>query len=190
MKYRSQCVSFAPTAPDSFRKSHRGYGPFGSWTVAGARGEGLRYSTGNRGSLSMLSISRVGDFVLPTDIDLKAYQRLFVRRVVAEGTPTPARVLEIGPGPATDLVDNLPAREYWVVDPRPQWSRPNVRTVRGEIEDAPLPTNYFDVVCSVSVLEHIEHLHWPGGGRLDSSRTATWRHRHSLCRREVSGKSG
>jgi len=102
----------------------------------------------------------VGDFVLPTDIDLKAYQRLFVRRVVTEEVLVPDRVLEIGPGPATDLVDNLPAHEYWVVDPRPQWSRQGVRIVRGEVEDAPLPTNYFDVVCSVSVLEHIGHLRW------------------------------
>jgi len=102
-----------------------------------------------------------GEFTLPEDCDLKVIQRLFVRRAIQALAPQRPRILEIGPGPSRDLFSNISAGEYWVLDPHPQWSAPGVRVRTGTLgEDVELPRDYFDIICSVSVLEHLPHAQW------------------------------
>ena len=109
----------------------------------------------------MLTVSLEGEFTLPPDSDLKVIQRLTLLRAIQVLAPRRPRILEIGPGPAQDIFAHVSRGEYWVLEPEPQWTDAQVRLVRGML-GAPLalPARYFDVICSVSVLEHLPHAQW------------------------------
>lgn len=109
----------------------------------------------------MLTVAMSGEFTLPPDCDLKVIQRLTIRRAIQALSPRHPRILEIGPGPSRDILDHVASGEYWILDPEPQWSDPRVRVLSGTLgQDMTLPEGYFDVICSVSVLEHLPHASW------------------------------
>lgn len=109
----------------------------------------------------MLTVSMKGEFTLPPACDLKVVQRLTLRRMIRTLAPQRPRILEIGAGPSMDIVEHVRHAEYWVLDSAPQWDVPGVKVLQGTLgEPLNLPTDYFDVICSVSVLEHLPHETW------------------------------
>lgn len=110
----------------------------------------------------MLSFSRQNEFHLDPDSDLKVYQRLFVRRTIQTlGPPTPT-ILEIGAGSSDDIVNFVHFNTYAILDPEYSVQHSKTEHIQGNLGEHPcnLPSKHFDIICSVSVLEHLEHDLW------------------------------
>lgn len=106
-----------------------------------------------------------GEFAHP--ILTKRYQERFLADWLPRYCPEGARVLEVGANDNVAVLGSLPAREKWIADPycavggSSRRSVPDLgpgyhiaRCAIGEGSDA-LPSDFFDLVFSSSVLEHI-----------------------------------
>ena len=96
----------------------------------------------------------------------RTYSRNFLKRrfeIIRSCIPLdlnqPIRVLEVGCANGKDFIQFLadsPA-EVWGVDLNPSpIQQENVKTIIADAAELPFPDNYFDLVVSVGLLEHIE----------------------------------
>ena len=109
----------------------------------------------------MLSFSQQNEFHLEPDSDLKVYQRLFVRRAIQTLGPISPRILEIGAGSSDDILNFVQFENYSVLDPEFSIENSDIKLINGTLgQHCELPTKYFDIICSVSVLEHLDHHLW------------------------------
>ncbi len=117
----------------------------------------------------MFRYARLSEFEgrLEEPILTKRYQEMFLAEVLPGYCGRNARVLEVGAGTNVAILEGLRAREKWIADPYigvgGSWQSgvPDLgpgyyisRCIIGESSNA-LPSDFFDVIFSSSVLEHI-----------------------------------
>lgn len=110
------------------------------------------------------SIDLFGEVLNPLDVDLKRYQDLLAYAFIKENVPPGSKIAEVGGGVSRLLKKMSDEYECWNIDklegvgngPKAV-NLPNVRMVRDYVGNfnTELPDNYFDMVFSISVLEHV-----------------------------------
>lgn len=111
-----------------------------------------------------LDIELFGEWKDPAKEQLKVYQDLLVLRFIRDNVPPGSRILDVGGGVSRILAHLAKTYECWNIDkleglgngPR-TIANPPYRLVRDYMGNfnPELPDNYFDLVFSISALEHV-----------------------------------
>jgi ubiquinone/menaquinone biosynthesis C-methylase UbiE len=114
--------------------------------------------------LAPYSLDLYGDYVNPLTSDLKRYQDLLVFSFIRRNVPKGSKILEVGGGQSRILARLSKEYECWNVDklegvgngPKVA-QQDNVTLIKSYIGDfsKDIPSSYFDLVFSVSALEHV-----------------------------------
>lgn len=105
-----------------------------------------------------------GEEVYPDNCDLKVYQDLLVFAFIKENIPKGSKILDVGGGDSRILKHFAQEYECWNIDKLEGLGnglkfldKINYRLVRDYIGNfnSELPDNYFDLVFSISALEHV-----------------------------------
>jgi SAM-dependent methyltransferase len=115
----------------------------------------------------MIRYGKVDDYEISKPHSTKVYQRHFMQDRLPEYASADARVLEVGADINTEALAPLDVAEKWIADPyiaiagSRQRGVPDLgpdyrisRCLVG-VDSHPLPSDHFDLVFSISVLEHI-----------------------------------
>lgn len=115
----------------------------------------------------MFRYAKITDYELPTPRATKEHQRLFMSDTLPNYANSNSRVLEVGADRRIEILQNLEASERWIADPYegtdggqqtglPDFGK-DITIARCRIGDdsSILPSGIFDLIYSISVIEHI-----------------------------------